>query len=386
MMPLSRSSNRMCWWRALGVALALLAIQPVNSALAAEDLGAECQAKLEQVRLWIRATDPLAPDEEKAKVRAKVEETSKICTAARAAAPEDGSVLVNAAYALFAIGDKPGGVKLIEQAAEVGYPPAMVMTARYLGRGDGVEKDAESAWLLLIQTLKSKNISARIQAALEFMPGGVGPENQKRAKKVLKELIDDGNGEAMVTYAMKVLGLRKAEAGSEVAKEGIALLDRAAREAKDASAMIFLSLLYTQGAMVERNKEKAIEYARMAIDAGFSRGYATMGQIHQNMGDMPRAAEWFRRGADAGDGFSQGLLGFLYSGGFGLEQDLDKAVEWWTKARWNGDRLAASYLQVHREKQLAQKVYEEKKKANESKEAEEPKAEETEKAPVKKTD
>jgi len=333
---------------------------------ASSDLAKECKVNLETTRLWIRATDPQAPDEEKAKVRAAVEKTNEICTAAREAAPKDGEVLVDAAYALFAMGDTPAGVKLIEKAAEAGHPPAMVMTARYMGQGDHLEKDAEGAWMMLIQTLKSDHPSARIQAALEFLPGGVGPESPKRTREVLRELIDAGNGEAMVTYAMKVLGLQKAEAGSDAAKEGIALLERAAREAKDGTALIYLSLLHNQGTMVERSEEKAKEYAQAAIDAGIDRAYATMGQIHQNQGDYKAAFKWFKQGAEAGDGFSQAMLGFLYSGGFGVDEDLDEAVAWWTKGRWNGDRLAASYLQVHREG-LQAKAEWEKKRAEQAK-------------------
>ena len=84
-----------------------------------------------------------------------------------------------------------------------------------------------------------------------------------------------------------------------------------------------------------------------------------MGQIFQNQGDMETAVQWFRKGASKEDGFSQGMLGFMYSGGFGVEQDLNKAIDWWTKARWNGDRMAASYLQVHREKEASRKAWEE---------------------------
>jgi TPR repeat protein len=86
-----------------------------------------------------------------------------------------------------------------------------------------------------------------------------------------------------------------------------------------------------------------------------------MGQIYQNQNDLTRAGEWFQRGAEAGDGFSQGMLGFLLSGGFGVEQDIDKAVAWWTKGRWNGDRISSSYLQVHRDKLAAEKTWEEEK-------------------------
>jgi TPR repeat protein len=361
----------------IAIALSIAAVTFLAAGSAsAQDLAKECAAHLEQARLWIRATDPQAPDEEKAKVRHAAEKADEICSAARKAAPKDGEVLVNGAYALFSTGDTPAGVKLIETAANLGHPPAMVLAARYMGKGQHLEKNDEGAWLLLIQTLKSDDPSARIQAALEFLPGGVGPENPKRTHEVLRGLISDGNGEAMVTYAMQVLGLNKGAANDGQAKEGIALLERAAREAKDASALIYLSLLHNQGSIVERSEQKAIEYAKAAIDAGFTRAYATMGQIYQNQGDMETAVDWFRKGAEAGDGFSQAMLGFAYSGGFGIEQDLDKAVEWWTKGRWNGDRLAASYLQVHREKIAAKAQWEaeqaEKAKTGEAKAGEKP--------------
>jgi TPR repeat protein len=372
MMARIYSAFRLGPWAPVAL-FAVILSATATPAVAATDLAGECAASLDRARIWIRATDPLAPADEKAKVRGAVEKANEVCTAAREASPDDGALLINGAYALFAMGDKQAGVNLIVKAAEAGHPPAMVMAARYMGHGEFMEKDAEGAWLMLIQTLKSDNDDARMQAALEFMPGGVGPENPKRAKKVFKELIDAGNSEAMLTYAMKVLGLQKAEAGSDAAKEGVALLQRAATEAKNATAMIYLSLLHNQGSMVERSEAKAIEYAQAAIDAGVIRAYATMGQIFQNQGDMKTAVKWFRQGAEAGDGFSQAMMGFALSGGFGLDQDLDQAVVWWTKGRWNGDRLAAGYLQVHREKMLEKAIWEEEQARKAKAAAEKPK-------------
>ncbi|MDA0340890.1 MAG: hypothetical protein O3B74_04740 [Proteobacteria bacterium] len=356
-------------WGAVALGAVLLIAQfvlpgvPSGTALAAAGPSTACAAEVEKIRRWVRATDPQAPTEERAKVTAAIDQAHAVCAAARKAAPTDGDALVSGAYTLFAKGDKKAGVKLIERAAELGHPPAMVMMARYLGKGDIVEKDAEGAWMLLLNTLKSDHPSARVKAALEFLPGGAGPESPKRAEKALRKMIDAGNGEAMIAYAMSVLSLPKAKPGSEQAKEGLALLKRAAIEAKDASSMITLSLLYNQGNMIERNEAKAVEFAQMALDAGIVQAYGTMGQIYQNQNDLSRAAEWFQRGAEAGDGFSQGMLGFLLSGGFGVEQDIDKAVEWWTKGRWNGDRISSSYLQVHRDKLAAEKAWIEEEKA-----------------------
>ena len=349
-------------FKSLMLCLMIIKTQLGSSALADERLKTHCHNTLEKARLWIRATDFNAPEEEKTRVKSAINIANQACRLAKESAPDDGEVLVNSAYALFAAEKKKEAVKLIQEASEIGYPPAMVMMARYLGQGKYMEKDSEGAWLLLIKTLKTKHDVARIQAALEFLPGGVGPENTKRAKSTLRGLINDGNSKAMVAYAMKVLKLKNAKPNTNESKEGIELLERAARKFQNPKAMIFLSLLYNQGNVVKRNEQKAIEYAQLAIDAKVPQAFGTMGQIYQNQGDNEKAIEWFKKGAAIDDGFSQGMLGFMFSGGFGVKQDLAKAVDWWRKARWNGDRMAASYLQVHRDKQKAQKAWKESQK------------------------
>ena len=353
---------------ALGLVLSLVGVLFFGEKLSADDdLKNQCTKTLGKARLWVRATDAKAPEEEKVRVKKAVDVAKNACVAAYKALPDDGASALNAAYAYFAAGRKEDGVALIQRAAELGFPPAMVMVAKYMGRGEYLEKDAEGAWLLLIKTLKTDHAAAKISAALEFLPGGVGPENPKRTKKVLQGLINEGNSAAMISYAMKVLDLQKAEIGSDNSKKGITLLERAALEEKDSQAAIYLSLLFNQGNVVPRDQKKAITFAQLAIDAGVIRAYGTMGQIFQNQNDMESAVQWFQKGAEKGDGFSQGMLGFMYSGGFGVEQDLEKAVHWWTKARWNGDRLAASYLQVHRDKEAAEKAWEEEQKNNSKK-------------------
>ena len=346
-------------WRILTAYVVVAGLVPVlcgsgapARAGAADDAKAECVQHLDRVRLWIRATEPDAPADEQALVQAEVDRTAALCAAALAAAPDDPEVMVHSAYTAFARGDRPAGISLIEKAADAGHAASMVMMARYLGRGDVVTKDVEGAWLLLIQALKSDDPSSRIQAALEFLPGGAGPENPARTHQVLQDLIADGNSEAMITYAMKVLKLQSRESGDSEAAEGLALLHRAADQAGDTQAMIYLSLLYNQGRAAARDEGKAIAYAQKALDAGLIRAYGTMGQIYQIQGDLKQAAAWFRRGAEAGDGFSQGMLGFMYSGGFGVERDEAEATRWWTEGRWNGDRLSSGYLRVQREREL----------------------------------
>ena len=126
--------------------------------------------------------------------------------------------------------------------------------------------------------------------------------------------------------------------------------------------------IHAKGLHVEESNEKAIAYSKKAIDAGSVRGYGILGQILQNAGDLEEAFKWMKKGAEAGDPFSQGMVGFLYNGGFGVGQDMDAAVMWWKKARWNGNRLGAAYMKVHREQEAA-RIKAEKKEAEEAKKA-----------------
>ena len=107
-----------------------------GSVIADDNLNSNCEKQLEQARVWIRATDARAPENEKNKVQGAVTKANLTCELARKASPTDGSVLIKAAYALFAAVKKQEGVKLINKASELGYPPAMVMVARYMGRGE----------------------------------------------------------------------------------------------------------------------------------------------------------------------------------------------------------------------------------------------------------
>ena len=148
-----------------------------------DDLKKSMQENVRKARLWVRATDAKAPEEEKVRVKKAVDVAKNACVAAYKALPDDGASALNAAYAHFAAGRKEDGVALIQQAAELGFPPAMVMVAKYMGRGEYLEKDAEGAWLLLIKTLKTDHAAAKIRAALDFTRWGWAREPGRRQKK-----------------------------------------------------------------------------------------------------------------------------------------------------------------------------------------------------------
>lgn len=56
--------------------------------------------------------------------------------------------------------------------------------------------------------------------------------------------------------------------------------------------------------------------------------------------DFAEAAKWFRKAAEQGDPMGQGMLGWLYATGRGVDKDLKSAVEWFRKGAAQGNAEA----------------------------------------------
>ena len=81
---------------------------------------------------------------------------------------------------------------------------------------------------------------------------------------------------------------------------------------------------------------KALEYYRLAADAGNPAGWRNLGLMYvYGMGvepDYDLAMEYFQLAAAQGDGISANSIGVLHQLGLGAEQDLGKAMEYYEKA------------------------------------------------------
>ena len=62
--------------------------------------------------------------------------------------------------------------------------------------------------------------------------------------------------------------------------------------------------------------------------------------------DLPRSVEWYRRAAEAGNGFGQLNLGYAYANGWGVQRDVVSARRWLEAARDNGVPEAAQALRT----------------------------------------
>ncbi len=316
----------------------------------AETQAEACIDKVSTVRTWFRGTVPPITMDDRLKLEDGIRVAVETCEAALATTPDDPKLALTLAYAAISAEEHDRAVDLMQQAAEAEYPPAMLAYARLLGRGQYVDRDAEGAWEMLLGALKGGDEAVKIEAALEFLPGGAGPESPKRVRKTFETMIAEGSPEAMITYAMRVLKIAQEGASDEAVQQGLDLLREAADEHGSSNAMVTLGLIHLQGRLVTADRALAKSYIMRAAEAEDPRAFTAMGQIYQSEQDFEEALKWFQKGADKGDAFAQFMLGFIHMSGVGVPQDMEMAVEWWETARWNGSRQAGSYLKVHRER------------------------------------
>lgn len=110
-----------------------------------------------------------------------------------------------------------------------------------------------------------------------------------------------------------------------------------------------VGLYYDLGEYCEQNMEEAVKWYEKAADQGnFMANYNLAGCYFNGQGvekDEDKAIYLYRRAADIGEVDSQIRMGFMYLEGRGsLEKSLEQALEWWTKAAYQGNKDAISYV------------------------------------------
>lgn len=154
----------------------------------------------------------------------------------------------------------------------------------------------------------------------------------------------------------------------------------------DATAQVWLGLMYARGHGVPRDDAEAVRWYRKAAEQGFAWGQTNLGYMYtqgrgiakddaeavqwflkaagqdfamaqDNLGVMYRdghgvtqnpamAVDWFRKSAEHGYAQGQNHLGLMYRAGRGIAKDDAQAVEWFRKAAEQGDALGQLNLGV----------------------------------------
>ena len=188
--------------------------------------------------------------------------------------------------------------------------------------------------------------------AATLQTGVLGEKDYFEIGRWAKQAADAGNASGLVMQAsMYVLGaggLPKDET------QAMALFDRAAKLG-NASGLLGLGVIYSNGKAVTADHAKAYAYYRQAADQGQQTALGFVAASYLGgwgvTKDEGQALAWARRGAEAGDAMSLNIVGLLYDrGGGGLPRDPSQALQWFKRAFAAGMPVAgqsvASYYET----------------------------------------
>ncbi len=106
-------------------------------------------------------------------------------------------------------------------------------------------------------------------------------------------------------------------------------------EQGNTDGMAAMGMLYENGEGVEQDLDKAMEWYQKVIDADDADGWWFRGKVLFYQDENEQAIQCFEKSIAGGGSFvrdSEYYLGVMYEGGYGVEQDYTKAVEYYKHA------------------------------------------------------
>ena len=215
------------------------------------------------------------------------------CRAALVQSPDSPEILYRLARTLIQVGQYGEALPMMLRSAEAGYSPAeTVYGTAFMGGGEGVHANYSVALHWLTRAAKSGDPIGQYNLGLMYDSGRGIPPDFKRAE---------------------ALYLRAAEQGN-------------------VSAMINLGLLYERGEEgVPQNWDASFALFKLAAESGspvalhdVGRAYSTGHGTHR---DDALAFEWWMRAAKAGYEPSQLQVSRALLNGWGVEPDLEAALQ-----------------------------------------------------------
>jgi TPR repeat protein len=277
-----------------------------------------------------------------------------LCFIAAPAAAKTGLTDADAIFAALDAGDHTQARALAEPLAARGEPRAHYALGRIYERGLGVRPDIGMA--LEHYSAAAVDGSADAQLALgriAYEGGGVYPDYERaagwyrlaaaqgdpRGEVRLGLMLADGKGlrrdaVAAAHHFAKAAAKNNADGlfylgfaflkgdGVPLNYQGAAKYLAAAAGQGHAEAAYHLALLHDGAVLGRANAPEAARYMRLAAEGGYAPAYAAMGLIVHRGDAEGLAADWFERGAKAGDAQAALLYAVALSKGDGRPKDI----------------------------------------------------------------
>lgn len=151
----------------------------------------------------------------------------------------------------------------------------------------------------------------------------------------IAEVLSSNNAEAMAELATELINLTKA-GDAYMFDEAFELATKSS-ELGSAEGTWLLALCYEHGRGVEADEDKAKDTYQKAIDMGHNKALLNLGCFYLRNDDCTeeekkKGFELTKKSAETGYGEAMKTLGYCYQFGDGVEEDMNKAIEWFEKA------------------------------------------------------
>lgn len=227
--------------------------------------------------------------------------------------------------------DETGAIRWLRRAGEQGEPDALIILSRLAATGRG-DLEPFQARAFLAQAAEGGDERAAHEYGLYLMDEG-DPGAASQAIDWLRLAAESGRTQAYSDYAEALGDWVHGPQDLAAARPWYA---RAA-EAGDGIAAAIAATMFLNGEGGEPDAARGVQFMRMGAELGAPSAmgsYALL--LFQGAPALPadpvRAADWARRGAEAGDGESQFLYAYALATGDGAAQDLQQAYYWTLRA------------------------------------------------------
>ncbi|MCQ2078905.1 MAG: SEL1-like repeat protein [archaeon] len=244
--------------------------------------------------------------------------------------------------------DLQTSVRYALRAAAHGNAEGCYIAGNALMTGTGIKKDEKRGFALCAIASEEGYMKATYHIATCYSRGKVVKKDSRKAFELHKELSDKG-------FLKSTLHVAEAYYHGDGVKADV---DEAFRlfkigaEKDNVFCQYYLGDCYDKGNGVKKDPAAALKWYKKAADQGhiISQRILEERKSQEILDDESPFASFEKR-ARGGDAQSMFILGRYYESGIGIERDLHKAREWYTKAKKRGNAAAKRALEALDKKQ-----------------------------------
>lgn len=225
---------------------------------------------------------------------------------------------------------------LLEFAANNGSPEALLLVAKNYEKGINVKKDVAKATSYYLRAFRLGSFKAS-EALYRLV-------QDDKFIEALKAKVNQGDADAMYSWAaITALGF-----SNQIANQQALDFLKKSVDKKHIPSMIELGLLYLNGTLVEKNKEKAFSNLMMAKALGSTEAEIriALAKIMEkgNEDDLTNEINMLQKLSGEGSVYAQTVLAYCYEKGIGVKEDKAAAVNLYRGASHRGNQSAFNSL------------------------------------------